>query len=922
VSAHALGRAPLRVLLLAASMLALAPRARAAAASEPGAGAAEGAPPGFSMAHAALQRGTQSAPAGADSLAEPVLVELRIGELAARTVPAYREGDRLLLPVAVLFELAEIRFQAVAPGRVEAALQPGGVPLVVDAARGVATVGRRRLTPAVGALAVHDGEAYAGTTLLDALLDVQTVVSWEELTAIVTDASPLPVARRAAREEARLALQTPPAAATPERALPIERPYVGGLVVDYALSAPFMGGGAVAHSLALGADVLGGSLEASRAAGGATVPVTEVSWTGVWRANRWLRQLRLGDALGTGPRPRFARGVALTNAPYVRPSFFGLAGIDGRLTPGWEIEAYRQGQLVAFDSVSAFGRFDLTLPVQYGDNAVDFVAYGPFGEVRQFNRNYYVLGDLLGAGRTEYGLSGGPCRGRTMCDATANADVRYGLSRRWTARAGSEWVRDSATGAHALPYLAIAGLPVGSLGVHAEAVTATLARGALSYQPSADARLLADYTRYAAGAVPALAPAGVRSAATLSLFARPLRSVERLTVEASADHVRGEAGTHAGARLAAAHQRADVRLQPHVRVQREAPAGAAPSTRGFAGMSAFVLPNARLGRVLGPALLRGTVEGGRRGLSQASAFLARPLPLGMRLDAGAAWMRGGAGAVWTATLSRDLSTVRAYTTVTAAPGAPPAGAQVVQGSAVWNGQRRALGFVPGPSVQRAGLSGRVFLDADADGRFGAGDEPLSGVTVRVGSSSAVSGAGGWFSLWDVAPFQPLPVTVDSMTLASPLWVPAGEVTVEPGPNRYAALDVPIVPGGVVEGVALLQTAAGTQPLGGARLVLVNRRTGERRPVTAFVDGEFSAIAVRPGEYQVEVERSTLERLEATAEPVRFTLVPSAEGATVSGVRVVLVPRPAPDGPPAPAVSPAASPTVPAVPAVPRGPAPP
>jgi hypothetical protein len=311
---------------------------------------------------------------------------------------------------------------------------------------------------------------------------VQTAVSWAELTAHVLETAGLPIARRLAREEARAALRAADdATLAGGQSLPLERPYVDGLVVDSALGVPFSGPeDGVAYSLALGADVLGGSLEASRGGGGVGAVPAEVSWTGVWRTGRWLKQLRLGDALGTGPRLRAARGLALTNAPYVRPSFFGLAGIDGRLAPGWEVEAYRQGQLVAFDSVGAVGRFDLALPMQYGDNAVDLVAYGPFGEVRQFNRNYYVLGDLLGAGRTEYGLSGGPCRGRTMCDATANADVRYGLSRRWTARAGSEWVHDRATGAHALPYLAIAGLPAGSLGVHVEAVTATLARRALT----------------------------------------------------------------------------------------------------------------------------------------------------------------------------------------------------------------------------------------------------------------------------------------------------------------------------------------------------------------------------------------------------------------------------------------------------------
>ena len=67
----------------------------------------------------------------------------------------------------------------------------------------------------------------------------------------------------------------------------------------------------------------------------------------------------------------------------------------GHLGPGWEVEAYRGGRLVAFDSVDGLGQFSIDVPVQYGENPVDFIAYGPFGEVREFNQTYRIVGNVL-----------------------------------------------------------------------------------------------------------------------------------------------------------------------------------------------------------------------------------------------------------------------------------------------------------------------------------------------------------------------------------------------------------------------------------------------------------------------------------------------------------------------------------------------
>ena len=137
----------------------------------------------------------------------------------------------------------------------------------------------------------------------------------------------------------------------------------------------------------------GGSLEIlAQSVGPAAAGQVHVdgSWIGVWRDNRWLKQLRLGDAPSSGPRVRALRGFAITNAPFVRPSLLGALRYAGTLQPGWSVEAYRGGDLVAYDSTDATGGFAIDLPVRYGENPVDFIAYGGFGHVSDFSRKCVV----------------------------------------------------------------------------------------------------------------------------------------------------------------------------------------------------------------------------------------------------------------------------------------------------------------------------------------------------------------------------------------------------------------------------------------------------------------------------------------------------------------------------------------------------
>src|SRR5256886_13339818 len=248
--------------------------------------------------------------------------------------------------------------------------------------------------------------------------------------------------------------------------------------------------------------------------------------------------------------------------------------------------------------------------------------------------------------------------------------------------------------------------------------------------------------------------------------------------------------------------------------------------------------------------MRAHVEQQLDGALQAvQLFAARPLWSGVRLEVGVGRLQGTPGATFTFTLSSYLPAVRTLTLVSAPTAGVPTASQFVQGSVLWNRSDGRLTYAPGPALQRAGLTGRVFLDQNGDGRWEAGEPVVPDVRVLVGTSTARSDSSGWFRVWDLVPFEPVLVTVDSLSIDSPLLVPAfGSASIEPGPNRFRTLDIPLVPAGVVEGrggrLAPPRPGAG----GGGTLLLTPPRRRARRSFATFSDGAFYVLGIKPGLY--------------------------------------------------------------------------
>jgi hypothetical protein len=400
-------------------------------------------------------------------------------------------------------------------------------------------------------------------------------------------------------------------------------------------------------------------------------------------------------------------------------------------------------------------------------------------------------------------------------------------------------------------------------------------------------RLQAEALRFARGVRdPILTPGGRLEQATVSAMVRPGNALGGIYLEGSLDRVHAVASDITSSRLGASFQVADVRIVPAVRFERQAAAGGPATSRSLVSVNTFVLPQPWLGDVLGRMTARTALDVERGvGPLSASGYVGMPLLRGLRAETGVSWFRGRGAAV-SLLIAAELPSVRSYTTVTAGGGSPAMGTQYVTGSAIYNPSRGGVDFSGSPGLSRAGVTGRVYLDANGNGKYDSGEAPIPGVRIVVGPGFATSDSSGDYRVWDVLPYQPTQVTVDSLSLASPLWIPAfAAVTVEPSPNRYRRVDIPILLGGVIEG--RVTRPAGDGPIAGLTLVMTHRKSGERRVFQTFGDGAFYLMGVRPGDWELAVDPKCLELLHATAQPLHLAIKPDPQGTSIDGITIEL-----------------------------------
>ncbi len=190
---------------------------------------------------------------------------------------------------------------------------------------------------------------------------------------------------------------------------------------------------------------------------------------------------------------------------------------------------------------------------------------------------------------------------------------------------------------------------------------------------------------------------------------------------------------------------------------------------------------------------------------------------------------------------------------------------------------------------RGSASARVFLDNNEDGLYNEGDEPLEniGFTINNGYQQVRTNASGIAFITGIAEHVPVNLAIAISTLEDPLWSPALEgMRIVPRPGQAMLLDFPIFTSGEIDGTVFLSRNGKTVPAGRVTVELVDERNRVIKTTTTEYDGFYVISKIPLGRYHLRISPQQMSELNLSVES-EPTLVISTDDPFVSGMDFTL-----------------------------------
>ena len=588
------------------------------------------------------------------------------------------------------------------------------------------------------------------------------------------------------------------------------------------------------------------------------------------------------------------RGAFVSNRPLDRAQRFSATSLRGVLPTGWDAELYRNGQLIAFQTDRADGRYEfLEIDLFFGRNDLEVVLYGPQGQIRREKTTIPVGFNQIEPGQTFY-WAGIVQNNRDLIQLD---DEFLAVDQKWRWGVGVERGLDKRTSAM-----------VGAQSLFFNGERRTYAEAALSRTLGSLQLELAGAHEFGAGSVAELNALGqignfnfgADALVTFGDFQSEFANDQidhrvgfnfdtslrfgkiRVPVQGVLSRGRRRDGTKVNRALTTASIQAgrtalSVQLDHQSDVQDD-PDDDGGGSPGRDETRIRLLANTRFRdlRLRGNATFQ--AYGPQAGLESVDVRMDMDLDEVSELQGQFQYIAPSDEVRLTAGYTRrfDQLSLRGNAFVTSR-GEVGANVQV------------AFSLGPNPSgggirvtqnkLARSGQAAvTVFRDDDGNGRRDPGEELRKDVMVEAGlrSTEAVTGENGRTIVDDLNPFRPVLVSVDETTLGDPFLAPAVKgIVVTPRPGIVAQIELPISPSGEVDGV-LLSPSGVEQP--GVKLELISPDGLVSGTTVTEFDGFFLFERVPYGRYQMRVAAEAAAKLDVEA------AIPAPKGAAAIEVK--------------------------------------
>ncbi|WCN07449.1 hypothetical protein [Marinomonas mediterranea] len=121
-------------------------------------------------------------------------------------------------------------------------------------------------------------------------------------------------------------------------------------------------------------------------------------------------EIQVGDLSTTDISPlestQSGVGIRVNNSPLYHSQSDNTINLEGDIQPNWDIEVYRNKLLVASQLSSSDGHYTFSnVPLEFGDNQIELIFYGPQGQIKREEKFYYVSAAGQGAGSLNYDIT-------------------------------------------------------------------------------------------------------------------------------------------------------------------------------------------------------------------------------------------------------------------------------------------------------------------------------------------------------------------------------------------------------------------------------------------------------------------------------------------------------------------------------------
>lgn len=836
--------------------------------------------------------------------AELLLVAVRLGnDVLAETLATYEAPGGALVPFGEVARLLELPIKVdVTTGRAEGWFIEEKRRLHLDVPRRrVVVEGKARAVDPAEA-EVHADDIYVHTRALSSWLPLDLDLDVRDSVLSVRPREPLPVqGRRLRQERSRTTLvgQLPAESAFPRLRVPYR--FFDGPSMDLSARVagePGRGRPRSDYAAYLSAELL--FLESNLRVAGTDNERPDLRGSmgrhdpdgrllGPFRAREFLGGEVFHPGLDLVALPRSGTGGLVSNFPLQRQAHFDRHSFLGELPPGWEVELYRNDDLVGYQQSRADGRYQFDeVPLLFGLNVFRLVFYGPQGQRRTETRRFQVAEWLPRRGALHYRfIANRP----EEAQERATGEMELGLARSLSVSVAAAQIGDVSPDRRRY---ARAGLRGFWRWIFAHADYARDDLDGSVFQGGAQTRLgpfglvvrHAQLDGFASESLRSdLGSLQSRSTARLDA-AIPRTFLPRvpITVEARHDRLRdGSQQTHLFQRASMFHRGLALSNQLAWTVTERAAGERDSRAAGSFLLSRYLQRFAARGEIIYD--LRPRAD-----LTVAALTLESRAVSGLLLSAGVNRQLRTRETRYLVGVSKSTGALGfGIRGEYVQPGGLSWGASLNVGlgrdsrTGGWHSDARAM-------ASTGAVSARAFLDANGNRRFDSGEQPLEGVAFAINRAPLASRTrdDGTLFAAQLPIHQDVEVALVPGTLEDPLWAAAVPgVRVVPRPGRVASVDFPVVVQGEIIGTVYERRGGRTRESPGIDVELQDAAGRTVKRTTTAYDGFYDLTGITPGRYRIRVAAEGLRSRGLVPPPPKDVIVEPGD-AIVEGADIVLV----------------------------------